>query len=200
MIVFIILGSIICFLLLLCLLPLTINLMYEDEFVFKIKYAGITLFNSEKEAKPKANNHKKSTTPQSKDNFIKKTYKQKGLFGTVKYFSNILTIVLKKLCWLVKRFKFRQFKFELTVATDDAARTAIQYGEVCAALYPIFSILQSTLDFKPQTVNINADFDKTKWEFKTCILVRAQLVYWITAAIGMLVQYLKLQRKECEKS
>lgn len=202
MIALIVLGAIICFLILLCFLPLSINLVYEHKLMFKIKYAGITLLDSEKDSKPTVNSHKKQKNipPQQKENFIKKTYKQKGLLGTVQYFSNILKIVLKKFWWLAKRFKFRQFKFDLTVATDDAANTAIQYGEVCAALYPIFSIMQSTIDFKPKLVNINADFDKTNWELKTCILVKAQLLYWLIAAIGALAQYLKLQRKECEEA
>ncbi len=202
MIALIVLVAIICFLILLCFLPLSINLVYEHKLMFKIKYAGITLLNSEKERKTtgNGNNKKESSPPQQKENFIKKTYKQKGLLGTVQYFSNILKIVLKKFWWLAKRFKFRQFKFDLTVATDDAANTAIQYGEVCAAIYPIFSIIQSAVDIKPKSVNINADFDKTNWEFKTCILVKAQLLYWLIAAIGALAQYLKLQRKECEEA
>lgn len=88
---------------------------------------------------------------------------------------------------------------DLTVATDDAANTAIQYGSVCAVLYPVLSLLQSTVDLKSKEVNINADFEKSKWEFKTSILVKAQLIYWIIAAIGTLKQYYKLQRKEREK-
>ncbi|MBE6810647.1 MAG: DUF2953 domain-containing protein [Ruminococcaceae bacterium] len=202
MITLIVLGAIICFLLVLCFLPLSIDLVYEDDCVFKIKYAGITLINSEKSIKAKAKNHKKdtNTTPEKKDNFIKKTYKQKGMSGTVKYFSNILSIVLKKLWWLLKHFKFRKFKFDLTIATDDAANTAIQYGEICAALYPIFAVVQSVLDVKPELVNINADFEKTNWEFKTCVKVRAGLIYWLIASIGALAQYFKFQRKECEKA
>ena len=76
MITLIVLGAIICFLLVLCFLPLSIDLVYEDDCVFKIKYAGITLINSEKSIKTKAKNHKKdtNTTPEKKDNFIKKTY------------------------------------------------------------------------------------------------------------------------------
>lgn len=199
MIVLIVLGAIICIFLVCCFLPLDINLVYDDQLTFKIKYAGITLINSEKNSKPTVK-HKKNTAPQQKENFIKKTYKQKGLSGTVQYFSSILLTVVKKFWWLAKRFKFRQFKFDLTVGTDDAARTAIQYGEVCAALYPVFSIIQSSVDFKPASVNINADFEKTKWEFKTCVLVKARLMYWLTALIGILVQYFKLQREECEKN
>ena len=137
--------------------------------------------------------------PQKKENFISKTYKQRGLIGTMRYFSEIIAIVFKKLWWLAKRFKFRHFQFDLTIATEDAARTAIQYGEVCAILYPVFSVIQASTNLKPKSININAAFEKTEWEFKTCILVKAKLFFWIVAIVGAVAQYLKLQRKECEK-
>ena len=201
MIALIVLGSILLLLLILCVLPLTINFSYEHDLLFKIKYAGITLVNNEKESSHKKHSSKniEKKAPQKKENFISKIYKQKGLLGTVRYFSDVITIILKKFFWLAKHFKIRRLKFDLIIATDDAARTAIQYGEVCAALYPLFTALQAFTNLKPKSININADFDKTKWEFKTHVLVKAKLCFWLVATIGVITQYLKLQRKECEK-
>ncbi len=204
MIALIILGVFICVLAILLLLPLTVDLVYEREFILKIKYLGITLFDNKKTAEPKKSKQAKKTSQDKesspkKENFIKRTYKQKGLLGTIDYFSKVFTMVLKRFWWVAKRFKFRKFNFDLVVATSDAADTAIQYGEVCAVLYPVLSLLQSLIDFKPKQVNISADFDKTKWEFKTSILVKTRALYWIIAAVGLMVQFLKLQRKEREK-
>lgn len=205
MIALIILGAVVGILLILMFLPLTVDLSYEDKFVLKIRYAGITLFDNNRTELDKKSDKKqvekpKGSTPQKKDNFFVKTYKQKGLLGTVSYFSDILVIVLKKLWWIVKRFKFRKFKLDLTVATADAADTAIQYGKVCAAIYPVISLLQTITDFKLQQINIGTDFDKTKWEFNGAILVKTPLVYWIVAVISVLIQILKLQREESEKN
>ncbi len=205
MIAVIILGVVIGLLLILLLLPVTLDLKFDSELILKIKYMGITLFDTQKRVTVKKSKKQKAkSTPQEdtsakKDGFIKKTYKQKGLLGTISYFSDLLAIVIKKLWWAVKRLKFRRFKLDIIIATADAANTAMQYGKICAAVYPITALLQSANDFKAKNINISADFDKTQSQFKTSILVKAQLIYLLITAIGILVQFLKLQRKEREK-
>lgn len=198
----IIIGAIICLLFLLLFLPLSVDLVYKSELVLKIKYFGIIVFNSKKRKKFKKKKTSASTekkTSKKEDNFIKKTYKQKGLLGTISYFSDILAIVFKKFWRVIKRFEIRRFKLNLIVATSDAANTAIKYGEVCAAVYPPLAILQANADFKPKNINISADFDRNKSEFDISFLIKTRLFYWLIAAFGVLRQFLKLQRKEREK-
>ncbi len=200
----IIIVAIISLILLLLFLPLTVDLTYKKEFMLKIKYLGITIFSNKKRTKTKKNNKKASASSDKKsakkeDGFVKKTYKQKGLLGTISYFSEIFTIVFKKLWRVIKRFEIRRFKLNLTVSTSDAANTAIKYGEVCAAMYPALSLLQANTDFKPKNINISADFDKTKSEFSISFLIKTKLFYWLIAVFGVLKQFLKLQRKEREK-
>ncbi len=202
----IILGVIICLLLLLLFLPLTVDVNYENEFVLKIKYSGITFFDSEKRVKlKKAKKRKRKSQEKMKDNapkkenFFKKTYKQKGLLGAIQYFSKIFVLIFKKLWWVIKRFRFRKFKFNLSVATGDAANTAINYGKICSALYPTISFLETNADFKSKQININADFDKIESEFQIAASVTTRLFFWLVAAIAALFGFLKLQRKESEK-
>ncbi len=205
MIALIILGAIVGILLILLLLPMTVDLTFDSKLMLKIKYLGITLFDNQKRVPVKKSKKKKSKStskddaPAKKDGFVKKTYKQKGLLGTINYFSDILVIVIKKLWWVVKRLKFRRFKLDIIIATADAADTAMQYGKICAAVYPIISLLQSVNDFKAKNINISADFDKTQSQFKTSIFVKTQVIYLLITVIGILVQFLKLQRKEREK-
>ncbi|MBQ8740566.1 MAG: DUF2953 domain-containing protein [Clostridia bacterium] len=205
----IVLGVIFCLLLLLLFLPLTVDINYENEFVLKIKYSGITFFDSEKRVNLKKSKKKKrqskeytegteESAPQ-KENFFKKTYKQKGLLGTVRYFSEILILLLKKIWWVIKRFKFRKFRLNLSVATYDAANTAINYGKICSAVYPVISFLETNADFKAKEININADFDKTDSRFQISTLVTTRVFFWLVAAIAALFEFLKLQRKESEK-
>ncbi len=202
----IILSIVFGLLILLCILPLTVDLSFCDGLVLKIRYSGITVFDNAKRVKykKKEKTKKKSvpktdeTTPK-KENFFKKTYRQKGLLGTVMYFSSILNMLLKKMCWVVRRFKFRKFKLDISVATNDAADTAIQYGKICGAVYPVISFFESNTDFKAREININADFDKTKSEFKTSVSVTTRIFFWLVAAICVLFEFLKLQRKESEK-
>ena len=207
MIILIILGIIVLLLLLLLLLPLTIDLAFDNNFMLKVKYSGITVYDNTKKRKPKvAKKHnekaalkKSDGSNKKKDNFIMSTYKQKGLLGAIKYFCGILQIVLKKLWWIVKRLKFRKFKLDLKVATPDAAQTAIHYGKICAAVYPVLSLLQTNADFKPSEINVSADFENQKSEFAVAINVTTRLFFCLVAVFSALIQFLKLQRKEREK-
>ena len=101
---------------------------------------------------------------------------------------------------MIKRFKFRHFCLDLTVASQDSADTAIEYGGICCAVYPVLSLLESTADFKMKQINIDADFNKTQPEFQISFSVTTRLIYWITAAISAITEYYKLQRRECENN
>lgn len=205
-IVLIILGIIICLFLLLLILPLTVDLSYDQNFVLKIKFSSITFFDSEKRVdikgkkarKKKSKEKAEGKTPQ-KENFFKKTYSQKGLLGSISYFSEIFVLAFKKLWWIIKRFKFRKFRLNLTVATSDAANTAINYGKICSAVYPAISFLENNANFKSKEININADFEKTNSQLQVGFSVTTRILFWLIAAITAIFEFLKLQRKEREK-
>ena len=208
MIALIIIGAVVVFIAILLFLPVKIDLNYDQNFALKIRYFGITVFNNQNNRKPKNNKkkskkqtvEKKNKAKKKKDNFIVSTYKQKGLLGSIDYFGKILALVLKKLWWLLKRFKFRKFKLNLTVATNDAANTAIKYGRICAACYPTISLLETFADFKAKEINIDADFDKKESDFKISFTMSTKLIFLITVTVSAITQYLKLQRKESEKN
>ena len=58
----IILVVVVCFLLFLLLLPLTVDLFFEDKLVLKIKYSGITIFDSQKKSDLKKSEKSKPPT------------------------------------------------------------------------------------------------------------------------------------------
>lgn len=200
--------SILALIFLLLVLPVTVDLNYKNELCYRIKYAAIVLFDSEKRIDIKKVKRKKKTKVQShseeksakKESFFKKTYAEKGFFGTVKYFSELIGLILKKLWWIVKRLKFSRFVLDLTVATDDAANTALEYGGICCAVYPVLAFIETNAKFKSKSVNISADFDKKEPEFAISLSVTTRLIYFLIAAISALKEYLKLQHKESENN
>lgn len=200
--------SILFLLFLLLVLPITVKLNYNDGLICIIKYAGIVIFNSEKKVKLKKRKKRKKThdntakNPQtkSKENYFKQIYKQKGFSGTVKYFFEIGIIVIKELWWVLKKFKFRNFRLRIVTATDDAANTAIEYGAICCAVYPVLSFLENKANFKNKSIDVYADFDKTEPEFAASIDVTVRFIYFLIAAISLLIEYIKIKRKESEKN
>lgn len=190
-------------LLILLILPVTIDFFYEKSFVYRIKYAGIVCLGSKNKTKEKTDvdtSIKQKQPKPNKDNFFKKTYNEKGFYGTVEYFCKLLMMIFKKLSFIIKHLKIRRFKLDLTVASSDAADTALQYGGICSAVYPIIAFLQTNVNFKFKNVNIRTDFDKTKPEFKLEFFVITKPIYLLLAVLAALFEFLKLQRKEREKN
>lgn len=207
MIAWIVILSVVFLLFVLLFLPVTADLSYVKEFSYRIKYAGFVLLDSEKKVdikKVKRKQKKSDDTSAQKssgkeDNFFKKTYKQKGLLGSIRYFSEILMMLLKKLWFVVKRLKFTRFKLHITVATDNAASTAIEYGRICSAVYPILAFLQTNADFKSKEVNVSTNFGKTESIVTASISVTTRLIYFLIVAVSAIFEFLNLQRKEREK-
>ena len=104
--------------------------------------------------------------------------------------------------WIIRFVKIRKFVFDLSIASDNAADTAIEYGEVCCVIYPIISFIQTNTNFKFKTdnINISPDFDSTDSKLKASVLVKAKLIICLIAIAGLLWDYTKKQRKESEKN
>ena len=201
---FIVLGAIIVVLITLLILPVKLRVDYDKELTFTIKYLGFTLLDSEEEDKESKKVLKKvqSTALPTDKESIKSTYKQKGITGTIKYYGDVLLLILKRLRWIIRFVKIRKFVFDLSIASDNAADTAIEYGEVCCVIYPIISFIQTNTNFKFKTNNINIrpDFDSTDSKLKASVLVKAKLIICLIAIAGLLWDYTKKQRKESEKN
>lgn len=201
---FIVLGAIIVVLITLLILPVKLRVDYDKELTFTIKYLGFTLLDSEEEDKESKKVLKKvqSTALPTDKESIKSTYKQKGITGTIKYYGDVLLLILKRLRWIIRFVKIRKFVFDLSIASDNAADTAIEYGEVCCVIYPIISFIQTNTNFKFKTdnINISPDFDSTDSKLKASVLVKAKLIICLIAIAGLLWDYTKKQRKESEKN
>ena len=197
--VYIIVGLILLLAVLL-LIPVFVYAEFSGEFSAKIKYGFITVFDTQKK-KPKRqdNKHEKQNKPKEKPKskskpslLFEKKKSELGLFGAIKYFLDILKDLLARILWLVKRIDFKHFKLDLTVASDDAAKTAVTYGEVCAAVYPVLSLLNANTNLSLKQVNISADFNKTAIDAEISVILKTRLIYFVIMGIKTLFAYKNL--------
>lgn len=93
---------------------------------------------------------------------------------------------------LLKHIKIKRFYLNINIGSPDAAVTAIEYGAVSAALYPVcgFIFSQCKVDKKHFNANINAryDLEESSAEIKTDISVT--LISAIAIAILTLFKYI----------
>ena len=120
-----------------------------------------------KEKKPNPEYEHSPETPEStpKEEGGKKKENLLTAFYNAEGFEGVLTL-LKKTCSYLKTFfgnllygvVVDEFYLDLRCTRSDAADTAVFYGEVCAAVFPLLGALAARLRLKKYDVNIYPDY------------------------------------------
>ncbi len=176
----------------LLLLPAKAKIVYKDNLDFAIKYCGFRIYDSKRPKKEKAS-EKSDSPPQKKTNFFKKAYNKYGLVGAVKHYTKLVKQILKKTAWILKKVKIRNFKLFLAVTADNAADCAIEYGAVCAVLYPTLSFLSSIGDCKFKKIDILADYDSKSPRFELSADIKASLIFILVVLWNGFSEYKKYE-------
>ncbi len=178
------------------LMPVSLDFSFEEKTRVTLKFLGICVFDNEKST----GREQKAEPGDKKEGFLGRLKREKGFLGAFKYCLQILGIIIKRAVWLVKRFEFRDIKLSLTVATEDAAKTAVGYGGICAVLYPMASFLETVAGYHFKKIDISSDFDSIGPRFCISFKMSVRIIYIIIAAFAFLRQYRRLNKKESEKN
>ena len=187
----IILAVLLCLLLLLCSCPVNIRLWTSEE--KKVKFAVKFLFvniNNQKEKTQKA----ASKSPDKKDNLLKVYFKKYGFTDTVSKIFEILGDALRELSFVLHRAKFKKIHLTIICATNDASKTALSYGAICSAIYPVTALLDNEFKIAKNAfdINIGCDFNTDKPDYSFDIEISLKSFSAVVSAIKLFRRYRKL--------
>lgn len=144
-------------------------------------------------------NRKKEKPPKKQENavvkWIKKTFHKKGLSGLLNAFKEIAKLTGTFLKPVFEHITIKKLDVNVTVASDNAADTAVNYGYFCAGMYPAIEVILQVMKYDDYSVIIVPDFDKKNPEFDvTAVLF---LVPWfvVVGAVKAFGKFLVLKRK-----
>lgn len=192
-------------LLLLLLIPVGADIAYRDTLALALKYGGIKVYDSKKKRQPSQDNvkseerSKEKAQNKKKENFISKIFKEKGKIEGIKFCFSLIKAVISKIVWVIRKIKFKNFYLNISVASEDAAKTAVIYGTVCAAVYPVITLIDQNTDLHVKKVNIYTDFDKLSPEIEVSVSIKTRLIYAVIAAVTLFFEYLRI-KKESDKN
>jgi len=114
---------------------------------------------------------------------LKSSAKQTGLSFAVSQTLKIVIDLLREIISLLKYCTIKKFHIKVVCSEEDAAKTAISYGQCCCALYPLVSLLNSMLKIrkKGQRVEVLCDYLSGKDSFKLDFLISVRF-YRVLAA------------------
>lgn len=126
---------------------------YSGKFDFKVKYLFFT-FRVKKQDKGKAKLKKEKQKEKSRRQI---SISQMRVF--LDLFERFWDIAKKTVVKVKNKLIIDKLKIDFLVGGDDAAMTAITYGEACAVIFPAVSALSMLVKIKKRQVRVNADFN-----------------------------------------
>ena len=92
---------------------------------------------------------------------------------------------------LFKKIRWYDVYVDWVVGSDDAAKTAITYGSVCAFLYPFFEWLTTYFTAHVKEVNVEADFSKEENDIFVYFVLKLRLSTALACVIWLAVRVFK---------
>lgn len=204
MIAWIVVGSILLFFVILVLCPVTCSIRYQDALFLKIRFLFISYqILPEKKKRKKSEKKKKSKEKKvqksEKESPIKAIIKDRGLSGFLRFIKELTATAAGALKKLWKHIRISNLSADVRVATEDAADTAIQYGHVCAVVYPSVNFLASNGKCKNYHVLVVPDFSSETSSVEFSANVHVKLCFLISLAVSTLIQIIKIMLKNGNK-
>lgn len=170
---------------LLLFLPASAVLNYDDEFTYYVRVLGIKI-------KPRKDKKQKSVEeekPTKKKNRVKEYFGRFGVSEALKRGVTFLKRALGRVSFALRHCSVRDLRLKITVAGNDAALTAIEYGTVCSVMYPFLRYLYSVLDIKAKQVDIISDFETGESDISFHARLNIAPFWLLVAAYGIYKEY-----------
>lgn len=181
-----ILLGLVLLLLLLLFTPLRIRVNYIDEWRVGVYLFGvIPIYRvsptskksdaqqpSSPSAAPASENANKNKKNMFRDE-LSSLYKEEGVTGVTNFFKTLLrlcTTALRRICRFIT---VRQLSLCIRVGGEEADKTALLYGGVCAGLFPTLSALSSLIRIRKKRVLVQPDF------LAESSSARMRLIVWV---------------------
>jgi len=194
-VLYIILGLLALILLLLfCSLSITVD--YDNKLSVKLGFLGMR-FNlmkkkKKEKKKEKKGDNKKAKSKPKEPSPLETKWKEKNFMGKVRFVIEIMREVVPQLKYMLSHTRVRGLRLDIRVANPDAAKTAVEYGNVCSLLYPFLSWLQGFLDISMKKVNVTAAFGEEKCSAKLHFKVKIRVIILLITAFKLIKIYLDL--------
>lgn len=143
--------------------------------------------------------------PPSKNRASKNPLK-KGLQGisfsdiTLAQWMDYLHLAVEAMGRICRAIVIRRFKVHFTIATEDAAKTAMLFGASAAAVNLTLPWVEERIRIKKKDVFVQAAFDQTKPYIEADILVTAILFKFLIAGLRIFKKFKILQSQNNSKA
>lgn len=164
----------------------------------KAKILFITLYDLNKKPK-KPKKEKKNKKPSKISAYFKRLFgldtladaanvkensEKQGISESVDKIVTAFSLLFGRISWLLGKIKVQRFHVLAICGGSDAADVAMEYGVVCAAIYPLMGYIETNLNVKENAtdVRIGCDFENEAY-FETDFKAKLRLIHIVRAVL-----------------
>ena len=89
----------------------------------------------------------------------------------------------------------KKVNLNINVVGQDAAQTAIEYGAVCSAVYPVLSFVQGLGNVSYEKIDVKADFEGKESFISFSAKIKAKIIFILIVAYGIFSEYKKFNAR-----
>lgn len=196
MIVLYVLLALLALVLLVLLIPVQVGLQYKDALTVWVRY-GLLKFRvfpiNEDTPKKKPKLPKKTEKKPKKSSLSDKwteiadNMKQDSLSETLKQVKQMVAWATKTARKVLKTITIDRLELGLLVATEEADKTAIRYGQACGVIYPALTVVGETMRLKYHDIQIVPGFGREKSVVTADVRIHVIPIRLLIVAIGALI-------------
>ncbi len=127
------------------------------------------------------------------------SFREDGVAATLVWLAEVAKLLTSSVGRVLRSVTVTRFRLEMRIGGEDAAAAAIHFGEVCAVLYPLLSVIACHLRVKKRRVELHPDFEG----LGTAVLVdlRCRISLWRVcgALLAMLAKFIRIQLKQTNR-
>lgn len=168
------------------LIPFSAKIYIGDQNDITVKYLFFKLYPKSENKSKTEKKHIVSGEKKKNENFFLRSFKKKGFSEFVSLFFVFLKKTIGELAYLLKFVKIRKFTLSLTVASDNAAKTAIEYGVVSAAVYNFSALIKTNFDFEIKNISIDCDFENNAPHFELFTVLKISPLVLLISVVKLI--------------
>lgn len=164
----ILISAVILLLVIILFFNVGVIIEYKDSLSFKIKVAFFDLtkhiLKDNKSEKDTDDKKKKASPVKKRADEVKESIpKQEKKSLDIPYILGLISRFIEEVKkGFFKKIVIQKARIHIVSAGEDAAQTAINYGRICAALYPIIGFIDNECRVKKKDIRVQADFTQPK--------------------------------------
>lgn len=171
-------------------LPISITLKFNKELVYTVKVVGIKVFPNKKrgETQEKAEDAKIAQEPKG---FFEQLKEKRGFIGAIKEILVFLKDCITPLKLFLKFVSFKNVRLSVNVVGEDAAKTAVDYGAACTAIYPLLSFVEAHANVNYKKIDVKADFEGKDSEITFSLKIKSFAIFILIFMVRIFNEYKK---------